>query len=103
MKEVCDTVTQLFELLEIATKPAKSLDVESPWTQRITFVQERVLHHSEEIELSDTCIYYVYVGMLAIGKSIVEEKKFIMGKTGRKAVSLKTTSLVSLMLMKQRR
>ena len=43
-------------------------------------------------------IYYVFVGKLAVGKRIVEEQEFIIGKNLRKAISLRTTSLITLVL-----
>ena len=48
--------------------------------------------------LQDSCIYFVYVGKLALGKRIVEEGEFIFGKAGRRVVALRTTSVVMLVL-----
>ena len=66
--------------------------------KRITFITEQVLRKDEEVELFDGRIYYVFVGKIAVGKRIVEEQEFVCGKNGRKAISLRTTSLITLVL-----
>ena len=67
-----------------------------PWVKRITFIVEQVLRKQEEIELFDDRIYYIFVGKLAVGKRIVEEQEFIIGRHSRKAIALRTTSVITL-------
>ena len=52
------------------------------------------------MDLESNCVYFVFVGNLALGKRIIQEHDFIVGKTGRSVVALKTTCLVRLYLMK---
>ena len=51
-----------------------------PWVKRITFIVEQVLRKQEEVELFNDRIYYIFVGKLAVGKRIVEEQEFIIGR-----------------------
>ena len=85
---------KLSQSLQAAMLPA-SLKTKA-WVKRITFIVEQVLRKQEEISLHDDRIYYVFVGKLAVGKRIVEEQEFIIGKQGRKATALRTTSLITL-------
>ena len=70
--------------------------------QRITFLTETILRKRETINFHDHHLYFVVVGKLALGKRIVIEQEFIYGKSGRSAIALRTTSLVRLVLDKQR-
>ena len=71
------------------------------WVERITFITENVMNKQESIELFDNRIYFVFIGKLAMGKRIVEEHEFIIGKTGRRVIALRTTSLICLVIQKQ--
>ena len=63
---------------------------------------ERLIKKDETIILDDKMIYFVVVGKLALGKRIVVEQEFIFGKENRQATALRTTSLVSLTVQRQR-
>lgn len=72
------------------------------WVKRITFISESILRKQQEVKLFSDRIYYVFVGKLAVGKRIVEDQEFIIGKDKRQAVALRTTSLITLILSDQR-
>ena len=100
LPNICAATTSLCNALQTAQVP-KPEDMpfdQFPWAQRVAFVSEQLLRKQDEIELRDSCIYFVYVGKVALGKRIVEEGEFIFGKAGRRIVALRTTSVVMLVL-----
>ena len=71
------------------------------WTNRITYNNEFILKKQEKANLEDGSVYLVYVGSVALGRRVVEEQEFIVGKTGRAVQALRTSSLIKLHFMKQ--
>ena len=66
--------------------------------RRITFVTETICRKGEEINLFDDRIYFIFVGKLALGRRLIFEKEFIIGKTGRSALALRTSSLITMVI-----
>ena len=71
-------------------------------TNRITFACEYILDRNEKMFLEDECLYCVFVGKVVVGKMIVQEKQFIVGRANRCVMALGTTSLIKLYVMSQR-
>ena len=76
--QICKATMKLSQSLQSAMLPQSLMN--QPWVKRITFIVEQVLRKQEEVELFDDRIYYIFVGKLAVGKRIVEEQEFIIGR-----------------------
>ena len=44
---------------------------QTPYTDRICFISEHLLKKQEQMDLESNCVYFVFVGNLALGKRII--------------------------------